>query len=51
MQNYLKITSNLKFQFVKIELPPIASPSFELNRQSSFAIELNRLLERAIVKR
>ena len=34
----------------KIELPPIASPSYELNRSSAFAIELNRLLERAIVK-
>jgi exosome complex component RRP45 len=35
----------------KIELPPLASPSFDSNRQSDFAIELNRLLERAIVKR
>jgi len=34
----------------KIELPPIASPSYDLTRQSAFAIELNRLLERAIVK-
>lgn len=34
----------------KINLPPIASPSYELNRSSPFAIELNRLLERAIVK-
>ena len=34
----------------RIELPPIASPSFELGKNSSFAIELNRLLEQAIVK-
>ena len=35
----------------KIELPTLASPSFELGKNSPFAVELNRLLERAIVKR
>lgn len=31
-------------------LPPLASPSFELNKKSAFAIDLNRLLEKAIVQ-
>jgi len=35
----------------KVELPPLASPSFELNKKSAFAIDLNRLLEKAIVQR
>jgi len=34
----------------KVELPPLASPSFELNKKSAFAIDLNRLLEKAIVQ-
>jgi len=38
-----------KIQF-KIDLPSLASPGFELGKQSPFQIDLNRLLDRAIVK-